>query len=1247
MKIKAKLRRLSVLFLGVVLSFTSFAQYTLQDSDVSIEDGVIQSCSYAGGENHLIIPDQLSGQVVLGFADDYTNDGVFANMGLVQVELPAGLQYIGEYAFFGNVIETIDFSQCQNLQTIGVGAFHSNHLTEVDLSSNANLRSIGSTAFFTQAGEGLSSVDLSNCTSLERIGSSAFSGNEISALSLSACTSLTEIGIGAFSSNQLSLVNLSTCSALMSIAQYAFYNNQLTGFSLPVNVQYNEFGWEDGNGNLYEGGDFVTDFLTEYWVPVTYVVQSQDVTIVDGVILEFVYDYEETSITIPETLQGQTVIGIADMTDEGVFESKGITEVNFPANMQFIGDRAFKGNSIALLDLSHCTEFQRFGKMSFQSNAIAEIQLSCQETLEEIDDYAFSYNELGHVDFTDFVALSRIGNYAFLNNFDGYTSELYLNNCVSLDTIGNMAFEMNYFTSIDFTGCSSLRYIGSGAFFQNSISELDLSPLTSLEVIDVQAFSHNSISSVDVSSCESLYRIGYWAFSNNPDLEQFFLPANPGMNPYFWRGEDDNTYSAEDAISNFESEYVMPVYVLKDEDVTMSNGYITACHVDFPVDRTYLIFPDVLDNQPVWGVAHGDYYSGASHGVFEGKDIERVFFNSEIKLIGDYAFKDNVITSLPLGAYANLLQIGVEAFASNLLTLLDVNAYSLTVIDDYAFHNNQLTDVNLNAASDLKMIGDYAFAVNSISSLTLNSADQLQYIGQYAFALNSIVNFVLPTPDVAGYNFNQWQGTNSSTYAGGATANNLNIGYVANLTSIGNSLTFTISDGISPIESAFVSLETYGIRQTNAAGQVTFESVEDYQYNYTVSAFNFDSNSGSITMSGANQVENVVLNASVYDVRLNLFDGETALTGVEVTFDGSNYLSNGSGYVLVQDVVPGTYDFSVNDESYLSFNSTINVVAVDIEQDIQLTRVYAVNFTVTDGLNPIEGANVSFDGDEFVTNSGGNLVVSGLSEGVYNYSVSKDGYSTVEQLVTVSDDDVNLSVEMVPVYELEFQVSDGLNPISEATIYLNGNAYQSDVNGQLVFDDLEAGLYEYTVTSDGYSSVSDDINLTENEIIQVELVLVYDVEFYVTDGSLPLENAEIEMDGVTLNTNYAGFVTFEDVPEGTYTYYISANGYEDMSAVIHVEENMLEMVSLSPVGIVQLMEHKVSVYPNPTSGNVNVAGLEHDASVEVLNAFGQLLVRFDCNQDLSFDLSDFPAGVYMLRFCFEDNQTFIKRIVKE
>lgn len=1230
--------------LGVIFSLSTFAQYTLQDADVEVIDGVIESCSYAGGETSIIIPQNLDDQIVVGIADFY--NGIFSEMGLTSIQLPTTMEFVGAYAFYQNEIVNVNFSNCPNLERIGIGAFNDNLITEVDLSDNQNLVLIESGAFFNQdLGTSLTSVDLSGCTSLIRIEGSAFSFNEISTLSLNSCTALEEIGNSAFSSNELNLVNLSSCTSLITIGTGAFSQNNIAGFSLPVNTQYTQFGWIDNNDNYYDGGAYVTDLAAEYWIPVIYTIQDADVIIVDGVITEFNYDYTETSITIPQVLQGQTVIGIEDNAGVGVFEENGITEIIFPSTMQFIGDRAFKGNEIASLDLSQCPSLVRIGISAFESNNMEQLVINNLEAISVIDNYAFKSNNLGDIDFSNNIGLTEIGNDAFCLNSNGYYSTIDLTNCSSLLTIGYGAFCSSQVNQIIFNGCTSLTIIRNGAFYQNSIVELDFSPLTSLEIIEPSAFAYNTLTSVSFENCTNLYQIGYWVFSENADLNSFQLPDNPDASYYYWRSSDGNTESGGDIVSDFDLAYVMPVYTLKDEDVTVVEAYITECLVDFPVAETHLIIPDVLDNQPIYGIA-----DGAGTGVFEDKDIVLVKLSNTIKKVGDYAFKGNVITNFPMGGYTYLLQIGVEAFADNQLTTLDVNGYSLTVIDEYAFTGNQLTEVNLNGATALRVIGDYAFVSNQIHTLTMNSANHLQYIGEYAFAINTLVAFTLPTPDIAGYNFNHWMGTNSSTYAGGATASNLNIGYNANLTTVGHSVMFNITDGTNPVEGAIVSMGEYGIRTTNSSGIAFFESVIDGDHYFEVNALGFDvygTAAAMITMVGIDITEDVVLTPSVYDVVFGLYDGLSPAGTSIINFDGVDY-TVGSGHLQIEGVSPGTYAYTITSDFYSEVSSTVDVVAVDVNLDIYMERVYTVNFAVTDGTDPIENANVNFDGVDYITNASGLVSVLDLTEGLFEYNVSADGYSTYSSTVTVLDNDLNIDVVLDAVYILSFNVSDGMNPLANANVIFNGTDYVCDAAGQLVLEDILGGTYDYTVSAEDYSTINGSVTLDSDETVNIALEFVYDIEFFVSDGTLPIENASIDFNGEVLITNVAGFVTYNNVPAGIHTYIISSTGFQTTSGMITVDGDLTETVTMASVGVDQISLQSISVYPNPTVGYLNFDGIDSVVTVEVFDETGKQVGLYKENANFTIDMTDYRAGLYVIRLMSEEsNEVVTKRIIKQ
>ncbi len=621
---------------------------------------------------------------------------------------------------------------------------------------------------------------------------------------------------------------------------------------------------------------------------------------------------------------------------------------------------------------------------------------------------------------------------------------------------------------------------------------------------------------------------------------------------------------------------------------------------------------------------------------------------SDIRHIGDYAFKDNLLSVLNIGVYQELLQIGVEAFADNQIETLNFNGLSLTVIEDYAFYANSITDVDFNSAANLMVIGQYAFASNDILSITMNDADRLEYIGAYAFAINPILNITLPTPDVPGYNFVNWTGSNASTYVGGASINNFNISYLADLNVTGYPLTFNVTDGTNPIEGAYVYLETYGTRVTNAAGVATFESVDDGISDYSVTAFNYDETIGDVTVSGSSLSEDVTLDASKFEVSFYVTDGANPVGGITLNFDGTDYILSGAGYQLIDNLLPGVYNYSISDENYLEYSSSVEIVGVDTEEFVELTRIYSVNFTVIDETENVEGATINFDGVDYFTNASGLAIISNLSQGTFDYTVTADDHLSETGQITLVDSNIEYAVELQSVYSITFNITNGMNPIVGAIVSLDGNEYTSNATGIVIVEDLLPGAYSYSVSADNFETINSTFTLTTNQVINIELDDAYQVEFYVSNGAIPVENAELIFDTETYLSNSAGFITLEAVTAGTYNFQINANGYFAYNAEIVVsDEDVVVEITLSSTSVDTFNAASIEVYPNPTVGQLNFNGVKSSVRVEIYNMSGQMVNEICRDFDFSIDISDYPAGTYMIRLIPKGSNMVIKRIIKE
>ena len=73
----------------------------------------------------------------------------------------------------------------------------------------------------------------------------------------------------------------------------------------------------------------------------------------------------------------------------------------------------------------------------------------------------------------------------------------------------------------------------------------------------------------------------------------------------------------------------------------------------------------------------------------------------------------------------------------------------------------------------------------------------------------------------------------------------------------------------------------------------------------------------------------------------------------------------------------------------------------------------------------------------------------------------------------------------------------------------------------------------------------------------------------------------------------------------------------------------------------------ISVYPNPTKGNVTITG-ENLSKIEVVNIVRQNIMSSDCEgSSATINMSVLPAGVYIMRIRTENGHELNERIVKE
>ena len=343
-------------------------------------------------------------------------------------------------------------------------------------------------------------------------------------------------------------------------------------------------------------------------------------------------------------------------------------------------------------------------------------------------------------------------------------------------------------------------------------------------------------------------------------------------------------------------------------------------------------------------------------------------------------------------------------------------------------------------------------------------------------------------------------------------------------------VTFTVTDGVNSLEGADVSFNGMNVA-TMADGTALFEDVRiGDNLPYTVNLVDYIEATGSVNVMDAAVDENVVLTLiPKYTVTFNVTDGTDPLEGATVTFNGQSMDTDITGAAVFTDIEAGTgLAYTVTKSGYSNGSGTLDVVDADVIENVALSMVfYSVTFNVSDGLNPLEGAEVNFNSEVKTSDATGAAVFTGvaIADGL-GYTVTKAGYEDAMGTVDVVDGDIDQAVTLVLiVYTVNFNINDGANAIEGASINFNGESMISDVSGLATFDGVVPGTgLAYTVTKEGYNDANgtlDVVNADVNENVAMTLIL-YTVTFNVTDGSSALEGASVSFSGGTELTNSSG-----------------------------------------------------------------------------------------------------------------------------
>ena len=459
----------------------------------------------------------------------------------------------------------------------------------------------------------------------------------------------------------------------------------------------------------------------------------------------------------------------------------------------------------------------------------------------------------------------------------------------------------------------------------------------------------------------------------------------------------------------------------------------------------------------------------------------------------------------------------------------------------------------------------------------------------------------------SGYEFLQWvDGDKDNPRTIDLLTEDITIGAIfKSVIPVAYTVTFSVTDKDGkPINDAIIVFDGKEL-----AGYTV--DAENGEHAYSVSKGGYVTQNGKVIVNSKNESVKIELVAQKYTVTFAVTDKEGKPINDAIIVFNENELTGNT-----VDVENGEYAYSVSKEGFVTQNGTVIVNGKVESVKIELVaKKYTVTFSVTDkNGTPINDAIIVFDGKELT----GNTV--DAENGVYDYSVSKDGYVSQNGKVTVNGKIEFVKIELVAeTYTVTFVVTDEEGDlIEDAVVNFNGKPY---IAGEYVFPGLLADSYNYSISKEGYEPSEGVVNVKGNITVEVELVAepapaTYTVTFVVTDeAGDPIEDAIIKFDGKTYN---AGVYEFSDLVAGIYKYSISKDDYITSEGEVNVNDAAAEE------GIITV-EVVLELEPEPATYTVTFVVTD-----EAGDPIEDAIIKFDDKTYNAgvYEFSDLVEGIY-------------------
>ena len=250
----------------------------------------------------------------------------------------------------------------------------------------------------------------------------------------------------------------------------------------------------------------------------------------------------------------------------------------------------------------------------------------------------------------------------------------------------------------------------------------------------------------------------------------------------------------------------------------------------------------------------------------------------------------------------------------------------------------------------------------------------------------------------------------------------------------GFNITITVNDGTSPIQSASVTYAAV-TKTTNASGVVTFLSQNSGSSAYQIVKKGYVTQSGNFNLTkDTSKTFSLVPDCQI---TFNVKDGTKTMSGAVLTMNSINKTTDINGKAVFTGFKPGTFTYTLVLKGFKTITAPITFTD-DTTLNVAVQPDCQISFIVTDGVKPLEGAEVYFSAVTKTTDDMGIVIYTDMRPATYSYNISLDGYTTITKNLIVKDDTImNIVLVSTALEQNQSEIAVFPNPTA-GTVCING-----------------------------------------------------------------------------------------------------------------------------------------------------------------------------------------------------------------